>query len=336
MPAILRAVFGAHAARASCERSSGAGESDRRRATCERQQAPGLRQIRRACRDSRRDVSCADRGPGARGTTGRTCAGSAPRARRPEVLRGAVDHPVELGQHLLGGRLGYAALARAHSKSHGLPSEPRASITAAAPVRAKHRTCPRIVQAAGEDHRRVQRVHQSRGERVVGNARGARRPSADAARSRATPASSTRRCASSKPAVVTAGATGAQLDRHRQWPACAVLPRSPPGGARERPPARRGRQSAAPAPVLQTFGTGQPMLRSITSAPAAATRAAAERMTPGSCPKSWIETDRPRPRRTRPARARAGRCAAARAACARCRSGSRKTETISETAIPAP
>jgi hypothetical protein len=55
--------------------------------------------------------------------------------------------------------------------------------------------------------------------------------------------------------------------------------------------ARAGsRSSAAPAPVLQTFGTGQPMLMSKRSAPAAATVAAAPRMTSGSAPKSWTAT----------------------------------------------
>ena len=47
---------------------------------------------------------------------------------------------------------------------------------------------------------------------------------------------------------------------------------------------------AAPAPVFITLGTGQPMLRSIRSAPRAATVAAAERITSGSEPKSWIAT----------------------------------------------
>ena len=51
--------------------------------------------------------------------------------------------------------------------------------------------------------------------------------------------------------------------------------------------------SAAPAPVLQTFGTGQPMLRSMRSAPRSATVAAAERMISGSWPKSWIDTGPP-------------------------------------------
>ena len=55
--------------------------------------------------------------------------------------------------------------------------------------------------------------------------------------------------------------------------------------------ARSGSASkAAPAPVLQTLGTGQPMLRSMRSAPALATWAAAERMTSASCPKSCTET----------------------------------------------
>ena len=45
---------------------------------------------------------------------------------------------------------------------------------------------------------------------------------------------------------------------------------------------------AAPAPVFITFGTGQPMLRSMMSAPTLATSAAALRMISGSCPNNWI------------------------------------------------
>ena len=51
--------------------------------------------------------------------------------------------------------------------------------------------------------------------------------------------------------------------------------------------------SAAPAPVFITLGTGQPMLRSIRSAPRSAATAAAERMISGSWPKSWIATGPP-------------------------------------------
>src|SRR4051794_8954354 len=48
--------------------------------------------------------------------------------------------------------------------------------------------------------------------------------------------------------------------------------------------------SDAPAPVLTTFLTGQPMLMSIRSAPASRAFSAAIFMTSGSCPNSWIET----------------------------------------------
>src|SRR4051812_4667214 len=46
----------------------------------------------------------------------------------------------------------------------------------------------------------------------------------------------------------------------------------------------------APAPVLHTLRTGQPMFRSIMSAPASATAAAAMRITSASWPKSWMLT----------------------------------------------
>ena len=79
---------------------------------------------------------------------------------------------------------------------------------------------------------------------------------------------------------------------------------------------------------MRTFGTGQPMLMSIASAPACATRAAAERIVAGSSPNSWIDTGPP-------ARSRGSM-----------RSISLQVlslpwwiaceETISETAIPAP
>ena len=47
---------------------------------------------------------------------------------------------------------------------------------------------------------------------------------------------------------------------------------------------------AAPAPVLQTLRTGQPMFRSTRSASAAAAIPAASRITPGSCPNSCTDT----------------------------------------------
>src|SRR3954447_10495752 len=98
----------------------------------------------------------------------------------------------------------------------------------------------------------------------------------------ATPASSARRRAR----VTPSRSPG-------RWPGRSLtvtgrpLPRA---AARARATARSGSaSSAAPAPVLHTLGTGQPMLRSMTSAPASATVSAAEAMTSGSLPKSWIE-----------------------------------------------
>src|SRR5207302_501765 len=68
----------------------------------------------------------------------------------------------------------------------------------------------------------------------------------------------------------------------------------PSCAARASATARSGSSSsAAPAPVLHTLGTGQPMLRSIRSAPASATCAAAERITSGSWPNSCMATGPP-------------------------------------------
>ncbi len=65
----------------------------------------------------------------------------------------------------------------------------------------------------------------------------------------------------------------------------------PRAAARATATARAGSaRSAAPAPVLHTLGTGQPMLMSIRSAPAAATVSAAEAITSGSCPNSCTDT----------------------------------------------
>ena len=86
--------------------------------------------------------------------------------------------------------------------------------------------------------------------------------------------------------------------------------------------------SAAPAPVLHTLGTGQPMLRSMRSAPRSATVAAAERMTSGSWPKSWIETGPP-------ARSSGWMRSSSRIVFS-LRWWMAKLETISDTASPAP
>ena len=100
-------------------------------------------------------------------------------------------------------RLGLAGAARPSScaKSHGLPSAPRASMTAAAPVRSKALARRRrVAQAAGDDHRHGQLLDELRARGRsracpcggLGGVRGWK-PIA------ATPASSTSRRASSTP-----------------------------------------------------------------------------------------------------------------------------------------
>ena len=106
-------------------------------------------------------------------TRGRTCAGSASRAPHRGARRRASI--VQSSSASTCARLGPARLAGAgassSANSHGLPSAPRASITAAAPVRGEGLAhAVGVVQAAGEDHRRRQRRDQARGELVVGAA----------------------------------------------------------------------------------------------------------------------------------------------------------------------
>ncbi len=60
----------------------------------------------------------------------------------------------------------------------------------------------------------------------------------------------------------------------------STMPAAAPGSA----------SSAAPAPVLQIFGTGHPMLMSIRSAPAASTARAASTIASRSAPKTWTPT----------------------------------------------
>ena len=169
------------------------------------------------------------------------------------------------------------------SNSHGLPSDPRASITAAAPVRScaartlsRSRRPPVRITGAGSD------CHQPRREVVVRHAlvvdRRAARVKADRRDAGLLDEPVRERVAVGLPRPLAA----AQLHGHRQ---AAALDRS----ACDRDGGVGILDSAAPAPVLQTFGTGQPMLRSMIAAPRWATVSAALRMTSGSCPKSWIE-----------------------------------------------
>ena len=100
----------------------------------------------------------------------------------------------------------------------------------------------------------------------------------------------------------------------------------PSPAARASRKASSGRcNSAAPAPAARTLRTGQPMLMSIRSAPASAAIAAAERITSGSWPNSWIETG-----------CSAGWMRKSSRMVRSLRWWSPKLETISETARPAP
>jgi hypothetical protein len=99
----------------------------------------------------------------------------------------------------------------------------------------------------------------------------------------ATPASSTSRRATSSPSASPIRRPARSLTVTGRF--------EPSRAARATATAVSGSSSiAAPAPVFITLGTGQPMLRSIRSAPRAATSAAAERMISGSEPNSWIAT----------------------------------------------
>src|SRR5918997_3755432 len=99
----------------------------------------------------------------------------------------------------------------------------------------------------------------------------------------ATPASCSRRRASATPARSPGrwpGRSFTVIGRPLPSPAARAIATALSGSSRR----------AAPAPVLQTLRTGHPMFRSIRSAPASATTAAASRITSASWPKSWIDT----------------------------------------------
>ena len=122
---------------------------------------------------------------GAPGTRGRTCAGSA-RPLGAEMLLGAVDHPEQLGDDLLAARRLASRRPVSSSKIQGLPSEPRAIITAAAPdSRVGAARGVGAVEAAGDDHRHLDPLGQLAG-RARSRARpcGRRSPAAGGSRSR--------------------------------------------------------------------------------------------------------------------------------------------------------
>ena len=231
----------------------------------------------------------------------------------------------ELGDDLVGGRRARSrAPESARSKSHGLPSAPRASITAAAPVS--------LVGGARPARRRARPPETITGTRQPLDELARR------ARSRACPCAGPgaraggRRSPRRRPprrgarASVEAGAVRRRASPERSF---TVTGRPLPSrAARATATAVRGRaSSAAPAPVLQTFGTGQPMLMSIRSAPALGGDRGRRAHHLGVVAEQ-LDRDGPGARR--------GGSAAARAACARCGSGWRSSRPSRETARPAP
>ena len=122
---------------------------------------------------------------GAAHTRGRTCADSAWRAPRRGARRRARSSSRAPPAPPRARAVALASRRAARANSHGLPSAPRASITAAAPVAANaSRTRVGVVQAAGEDHGRGQRVAPAaRRARSRACLCGARRPSAGESRS---------------------------------------------------------------------------------------------------------------------------------------------------------
>ena len=239
------------------------------------------------------------------------------------VLGRAIEHPVQLGLDLRGARRRARAPPVSCSKIHGLPSEPRAIITASAPEprrrrgRARRRAARRRRSPDHGAPRRAARRARRRA-RIGPAAVELASPGAGAGRSRRR----RRRRPGARRGRPPSGPRldpGAHLDRHRQ----ARSPRS--RRARPRPRACGSRISAAPAPVFSTFGTGQPMLRSIRSAP------------PRRRPRPPRASHRDRSRRagSRPG-PRRGAARSISSTVRRLRCAIAKLETISETASPAP
>ena len=205
----------------------------------------------------------------------------------PEVLHGAVEHPAPLVEHLRRGSARRCA-CRAPGRTatgcrarRGRASPPRSRWT-----RTRRGRAPRPPSRPTRSPAPAARRPAAWPARSPACPCGARPRSAGGTSRPATPASSTSRRATSKPSTPPGLSDARSL---------TVTGRPEPSrAASATATAVSGSEiSAAPAPVFMIFGTGQPMLRSIRSAPRAAATAAAERITSGSCPNSWIATGPP-------------------------------------------
>ena len=230
-------------------------------------------------------ASGASRDPGVRRTTGRTCAGSGRRAARRGARR------------------------RGRSSSRARPA-PRARVGASSRQPEQLLEQPRVAKRAAREHHgrgagllegreRVPRrlrppvritgassvAHERGGELVVGTPCGGRRAERGWNAIAATPASRqgggrarSRSCSPGRRPERSLTVTGRPLPSRAARATATATSGSP--------------SSAAPAPVLQTFGTGQPMLRSIASAPALRDARGGRAHDGGSCAEQ-LDRDRP-------------------------------------------
>ena len=156
--------------------------------------------------------------------------------------------------------------------SHGLPSAPRASITASTPVASKaSRICAGRSRPPVRITGRGQRAGELGDQLVVGFAAvldgGGARVEGDPG----DPRLGDEPVGELEAALIAGAHARAQLGRDGHG-LRRRAERAPSTAAAATARARSwSHSSAAPAPVLATFGTGQPMLMSIASAPAAAT-----------------------------------------------------------------
>ena len=207
------------------------------------------------------------------GTRGRTCAGCArPRDRAP-VLLGALEDPAELRRRpprAIGGSARAPGQLledpRIAERRRGRPSpRRRPSARRRRATRSASPSPPEMITGQSSPRPRSSAT-SSRGQRRSPAAPcGGRRPSAGGSRSRRPPPPRPGAARGRSPAR----SPGSGPER-----SFTVTGRPEPSpAARATATARSGSSSsAAPAPVFTTLRTGQPMLRSIRSAPASATR----------------------------------------------------------------
>ena len=226
------------------------------------------------------------RSPAAPRTRGRTCAGCAPRARAPSAPRRGRSTQRELGLDL-GARRRLVAGAGELGEDPGLPSEPRAIITASAPDSLEARRAPpRAVRAPPETITGISSSADELGDqRVVGlPAVAGRRRARVEARSRR-PRPRPRAGGRDRGPTRSPGSTPERSFTVTGSP-------EPSAAARATATARSGsRSSAAPAPVLTHLRHRAAHVQvDQVGARLGGGRRRHRASRSGSWPKSWIET----------------------------------------------